>query len=319
MDLKEAAWPILFLGLCCFLIVIFSGSSRLVRDDRGLHEGWLLTSMLYNGTVDFNMTHNIEPADEETCLFFMGSQIIVGAKTRHITLPFRFTVDTLNLKIISLHCDNDIKFIHCDRELHFDVHEDYEIISIKKILSEVDAKLESQILRAYHCLNWDKQSQYCGQCGAKLESQSQKTEKKCLACNVSVFPRFSPAVMVLIRKGNQLLLARSPHFPPGVYSAIAGFIDVGESAEAAAHREVKEELGIEISDLEYFGTQPWPFPDSFMIAFKATYLQGELELEVDEIEDAGWFSPDDLPAMPPSASIARKLIESSLADCRKII
>lgn len=116
--------------------------------------------------------------------------------------------------------------------------------------------------------------------------------------------------MVLIQKEDKILLARSPHFQPGFYSAIAGFIDLGETAEHAAHREVKEELGIEITDLEYFSTQTWPFPDSFMIAFKAKYLDGELKLDENEIEDAGWFGAQDLPMLPPSSSIARQLIES---------
>jgi NAD+ diphosphatase len=169
-------------------------------------------------------------------------------------------------------------------------------------------------MRALHWLNWDRQSQFCGRCGSALEGKMDATEKKCPTCETSIFPRFSPAVMVLIRKGDKILLARSPHFESGFYSAIAGFIDVGETAEQAAHREVKEELGLEISDLEYFSTQTWPFPDSFMIAFKAQYRGGDLKLDEIEIEDARWFGQHDLPMLPPHASIARHLIDSVLAE-----
>lgn len=195
-----------------------------------------------------------------------------------------------------------------------ETNEIFQTFSVKRFLSEVDEVVQSRILRAYHRLNWESQSQYCGKCGTPLEYKSDSTEKKCLVCKVSFFPRFSPAVMVLIQKEDKLLLARSPHFAPGIYSAIAGFIDVGETAEEAAHREVKEELGIEITQLEYFATQTWPFPDSFMIAFKAQYQGGELKIDEKEIEDARWFSANDLPLTPPTASIAKRLIQSALKD-----
>ena len=143
-----------------------------------------------------------------------------------------------------------------------------------------------------------------------MKANFEATAKECIFCEQSFFPRFSPAVMVLVHKEDKILLARSYRFPPGDYSAIAGFIELGESAEQAAHREVKEEVGIEITNLRYFSSQAWPFPDSFMIAFKADYLSGELILEPDEIEDAKWFSRNDLPNLPPSVSIARELINS---------
>src|ERR1700722_8943106 len=110
--------------------------------------------------------------------------------------------------------------------------------------------------------------------------------------------------MVLIQKGNEILLGRSAHFKPGVYSALAGFIDIGETAEMAAHREVKEEVGLEITELEYFGSQSWPFPDSFMLAFKAKYLRGEINIDTKELEDARWFNLNNLPAIPPHPSIS---------------
>lgn len=125
--------------------------------------------------------------------------------------------------------------------------------------------------------------------------------------------------MVLIQRNHQVLLARSAHFKPGIYSAIAGFIDIGESAEEAVYREVKEEVGIEISKLEYFGSQSWPFPNSFMIAFKAHYLSGELSINPNEIEDAKWFDIDDLPAIPSYPSISRKLIDSWRMNIQDII
>jgi len=252
----------------------------------------------------------LAPSDSDTCLFFTGDRLIVDITSKNPILPFRRTVDTLNLTIQNSLTDGSIGIINCQMDPLKEPHAVFQPFAVKLFLSEVDQTLQSRILRAYHRLNWEQQSQYCGKCGTPLEYKPGSAEKKCLACKQSFFPRFSPAVMVLIQKDDQLLLARSPHFAPGVYSAIAGFIDIGETAEEAAHREVREEVGIEITQLEYFATQTWPFPDSFMIAFKAQYLRGELKIDEKEIEDARWFSVSDLPLTPPTASIAKYLIQS---------
>jgi len=134
--------------------------------------------------------------------------------------------------------------------------------------------------------------------------------KQCIQCNHTFFPTIAPAVMVLIHRDNKILMARSPHFRPGMYALIAGFIDIGETAEEAVHREVMEEVGLKIYNLEYFATQSWPFPNSFMVAFKAHYYSGEITIDPSEIEHADWFDKEDLPTLPPYASIAKILIES---------
>ena len=118
--------------------------------------------------------------------------------------------------------------------------------------------------------------------------------------------------MVLVRRGNELLLARSPHFKPGVFSALAGFVEPGETLEECAKREVREEVGIEIANLRYFHSQPWPFPNSLMVAFFADYAGGCIKPDPDEIEAADWFSPDALPVLPEPISISRRLIDAAL-------
>lgn len=132
-----------------------------------------------------------------------------------------------------------------------------------------------------------------------------------MLCHLSFFPRISPSIIVLIKKADHLLMARSPHFLPGVYGLIAGFIDAGESIEEAVHREVKEEVGLKIKNLSYFGSQQWPFPDSLMIAFTADYCSGDITINPDEIEEAGWYKYNNLPGRPQtSVSIASKLIDN---------
>jgi NAD+ diphosphatase len=128
------------------------------------------------------------------------------------------------------------------------------------------------------------------------------------------YPRLSPAAIMLVRRGDELLLARSPHFPPGMYSALAGFVEAGESIEETIRREVREEVGVEVGEVRYFGSQPWPFPNSLMIGFIAEYAGGELKIgEPEEIEDARWYRLDDLPKLPPGVSIARAMIDAFIA------
>jgi NAD+ diphosphatase len=123
------------------------------------------------------------------------------------------------------------------------------------------------------------------------------------------FPRLSPAAIVLVKRGDRILLAHSPGFPLGLYSVLAGFVEPGESIEEAVVREVKEEVGIEVTNVRYFGSQPWPFPNSLMIGFTADYKGGDLAPEPGEIEEAGWYTADDLPHLPPKISIARAMID----------
>ncbi|WP_434516246.1 NAD(+) diphosphatase [Dechloromonas sp. ARDL1] len=167
--------------------------------------------------------------------------------------------------------------------------------------------------RAVQLLDWQAQHRFCGRCGTPTEMRANEHAMHCPACDLIVYPRISPAVMVLVRAGGKLLLARSPRFKPGVYSALAGFVEPGETLEQCARREVREEVGIEIANLRYFASQPWPFPNSLMVAFFADYAGGELKLDPDEIEAADWFSPDALPQLPEPISISRQLIDAALA------
>jgi NAD+ diphosphatase len=167
--------------------------------------------------------------------------------------------------------------------------------------------------RATQLLDWQANHRYCGRCGTPTEIMAGEPAMRCPACGLLAYPRLSPAVMVLVRDGEKLLLARSPHFKPGVYSALAGFVEPGETLEECAVREVREEVGIEIANLRYFSSQPWPFPNSLMIAFFADYVGGTITPQPGEIEDAGWYLPAELPLLPDPVSIARRLIDAALA------
>ncbi|GAA4019434.1 NAD(+) diphosphatase [Deinococcus rubellus] len=167
---------------------------------------------------------------------------------------------------------------------------------------------------AYQIAEWDRTHRFCGNCGAHTLPDAAERVRRCPACGLSVYPRLAPAVMVLLTRRQegrlQLLLCRSPQFPAGMYSANAGFVEPGESVEHAAHREMLEETNLDIANLRYFDSQPWPFPHSLMLAYSAEYAGGEIIPQPGEIEDARWFDEADLPALPGRASIARRLIES---------
>lgn len=163
--------------------------------------------------------------------------------------------------------------------------------------------------RAVQIVDWDRTHQFCGRCGARMMIRPTERVKECPQCGLVNYPRLSPAIIVLVERDHKLLLARSYRFPPGVYSVIAGFVEPGETLEEAVIREVKEETGITVKDICYFGSQPWPFPNSLMIAFTATYAGGEICKEDTEIEEVGWFTVDKLPPLPNPISIARKLID----------
>lgn len=165
--------------------------------------------------------------------------------------------------------------------------------------------------RASLLMDWRRNHRFCGRCGTPTAMKSDEFAMACPSCGLLAYPRISPAVMVLVRRGNELLLARSPHFRPGVFSALAGFVEAGETIEHCAAREVREEVGVEIANLRYFRSQPWPFPDSLMIAFFADYAGGEITPDPKEIEAAGWFPIDALPPLPDQASIARHLIDAA--------
>lgn len=174
--------------------------------------------------------------------------------------------------------------------------------------------------RAKQISHWDRDHQFCSRCGQPTATMPTERAKRCSACGLTSYPRLSPAIIIAVTRrteaGEEILLARNHRFPQGFFSVIAGFVEPGETLEECAAREVREEVGLQIRNVRYFGSQPWPFPNSLMIGFTAEYGGGEIRLEESEIADARWFTPATLPNLPPPISIARRLIEDYLARQR---
>ncbi len=156
---------------------------------------------------------------------------------------------------------------------------------------------------------WHKTHRYCSVCGTANQIHAEQAAMACPDCGHLHFARVTPAVIVLVQKGDLALLGRSHHFAKGVYSTLAGFVEPGETLEECVHREIEEEVGVRVTNLRYFGSRPHPFPNSLMVGFVADWAAGDVRVDPAEIEDARWFRHDDLPALPHSMSIARALIE----------
>jgi len=183
---------------------------------------------------------------------------------------------------------------------------------LRSVLLTMDESITGVAGLAFQIVHWDRTHRFCGQCGQPMEPMTEERARKCARCDLVFFPRLSPVIIVRVSRGEQLLLARSPHTPPGMYSVLAGFVEPGETLEEAVVREVMEEVGVSLRNIRYFGSQPWPFPHSLMIGFTAEHAGGEIRIDGKEIEDANWYSVDRLPMLPSPISIARRLVDDFL-------
>ncbi|MCU0587574.1 MAG: NAD(+) diphosphatase [Syntrophobacteraceae bacterium] len=180
---------------------------------------------------------------------------------------------------------------------------------LRRLFGVLEDDLYSVAVRAKQIVFWDRTHQYCGQCGISTLSMEDERARTCPSCGLASFPRLSPAVIVAVTRGDELLLARAQRFPQGFYSVLAGYVEPGETLEECVAREVREEVGIEVRNIRYFGSQSWPFPHSLMVAFTAEHAGGDIRPDPTEIADAGWFKRDGLPWIPEKISIARRLID----------
>ena len=243
---------------------------------------------------------------------FQGNSLLVFQESSSVGIPWLSDFSELGLPILS---QNYLGLLE-DRPCYaVEVPENAAppagmvFEGLRQVHGRLDEDLFWIAARGVQIVDWDRTHNYCGRCGVPMELQKIERAKKCPQCGLLYFPRLAPAIIVAIERGDKLLMARSRRFAPGVYSVLAGFVEPGESLEEAVVREVKEEVSISIKDIRYFGSQPWPFPHSLMIGFTATYAGGEISIDETELEDAGWFTIDNLPPLPGRISIARKLID----------
>jgi NAD+ diphosphatase len=185
----------------------------------------------------------------------------------------------------------------------------YQRGNLYQILGRVDEQVFALAGRASQLLAWERDHKFCGRCGESMQMDVDERAMRCIPCRTINYPRIAPCIIVLITRGEELLLARNANFPQPMYSTLAGFIEAGETAEETLVREVREEVGVEVANIRYFQSQSWPFPSQLMLGYFADYAGGEIVCDQVEIADAQWFHYRDLPLIPPTSSISGQLIQ----------
>lgn len=245
-------------------------------------------------------------------LVFYKDRLLVLSDNGTVTIPLNTDLSGFNLEEVKKQCLGTLYDFPCyTLEILNEpsIPENMKFVGLRRLYGLIEQDFFGLAGRAIQIVNWDRTHQYCGQCGTRTEEKLNEYAKVCPNCGFTSYPRISPVVIVAVLKDNQILLIQSKHFKVSFYTVISGFVEPGETLEECLRREVKEEVGIEVKNISYFGSQPWPFPNSLMLAFTAEYDGGEIVIDEEEIIDARWFTVDNLLGLPSSISIARQLID----------
>ena len=247
------------------------------------------------------------------------NRVLLHTTGSALNVPQLESFEELNIEYAAVHYLGVLGEAHCYavQLSHDNTPAGMAFKDLRSAMMLLDESYGALAGRAFQIIQWDRTHQFCGQCGSRTSPVEGERARKCAECGLMQFPRLSPAIIVLVRRDWELLLARSWQTPPGMYSILAGFVEPGETLEQAVEREVKEEVGINIRNIRYFGSQPWPFPHSLMIGFTAEHADGVIQIDRNEMEDAKWYTVDRLPMLPPRISIARRLIDDFLRNAAR--
>ncbi|OOM16048.1 NAD(+) diphosphatase [Clostridium saccharobutylicum] len=249
----------------------------------------------------------------DLCFMFFKGNLLIKKKDDNITIPIFDDIKKLNIKY-----ENDFFIGTIGEKCCFaveaiqevDLFGSFELMPLYEFGSFVKEELFLAAGRATQILNWDKTHRFCGKCGSKTENKNDEIAKFCPNCNNVMYPVICPAIIVAVINDDKILLAHNKGFKNNKYSLIAGFVEAGEDLESAVKREVFEEVGIKIKNINYYTSSPWSFPNSLMIGFTAEYESGEIKVDGEEIMHADWFTKDNFPNIPDKFTLARKIIDS---------
>jgi NAD+ diphosphatase len=266
-----------------------------------------------------NFIPSVEPTKESSkddlWFVFNNNKLLFVTENNEIKIPVKDNIKYLDIEqhsILYLGTFCDVPCYTSFIKENADLPENMIFQDLRSAGTFIDEELFLVCGRASQILAWHKTHKYCGRCGSETEKSTTERAMVCPKCGLISFPRISPAIIVAITKGEEILLAHNNNFVNGTYSLIAGFVEPGETFEQCVKREVCEEVGIRVKNIKYFSSQPWPFPNSIMVGFTAEYASGEIKPDGVEIGDANWFSIDCLPNLPAPISIARKIINALL-------
>ncbi len=192
----------------------------------------------------------------------------------------------------------------------------YEMCGLRASYYKLSQPLYLKAGKCRELLYWDNNTHYCGVCGAPMQMHTD-ISKRCTSCGKEVWPQLATAIIVLIHRGDEVLLVHARNFKGDFYGLVAGFVETGETLEQAVHREVMEETGLTITNLRYFGSQPWPYPCGLMVGFNADYVSGDIHLQRKELSRGAWFTKDSLPTIPEKLSIARQILDNWLKETKQ--
>jgi NAD+ diphosphatase len=244
---------------------------------------------------------------------FQGDRLLVRFAGPHIDVPLVVDPDDLGVTTVLRNYLGSLGDQPCyAAEIADDASAPpgMSLEGLRSLFGRLDDDLFAVAGRAIQIVTWDRTHQFCGQCGTSTQRILGERARQCPSCGLTAYPRISPAVIVRITRGDEILLARGRNFPEGRYSTPAGFVEPGETLEETVAREIREEVGVKVDNIEYFGSQPWPYPHQMMIGFTCRWVSGEIAIDPNEIADARWFTRETMPQIPPPMSISRRLIDS---------
>lgn len=261
------------------------------------------------------LDHNERPRPSSVVFAFQSGRLVVRALTSRESEPLKLrdlqTAQFVTSVYLGVFGDRECFALNLSSNAV--LPSDLKTEDLRDALSRLDEVTSGVVSRALQLVQWRVGHSFCGYCGSPTEPQSNELALRCRSCDQLYFPRIAPAVITMVERDDRILLARNKGFRGDYYSVLAGFVEPGETLEAAVAREVSEEVGIQVDDIRYFGSQSWPFPNQLMVAFTARHTTGEIKIQATELIDANWFAADQLPALPRKGGMGRRLIDCFVA------
>ena len=239
---------------------------------------------------------------------FFNDQLLLQKKGETYTIPYSINPPVPVKNVLEVSLLEDMPACTASVDTPLEETAEYLPMGLRASYDYLDPILHKIAGKAYELIYWDQHSRFCPSCGTKTVMQT-TISKQCPNCKYEIYPVVSPAILVLIRKGDAILLVHARNFRGSFYGLVAGFLETGETLEECVRREVMEETGLEINNITYFGNQPWPYPSNLMVGFIADYVSGTIRLQDEELSEGVFFSKDNLPELPRKLSLARKMID----------
>ena len=239
---------------------------------------------------------------------FFNDQLLLQKKGETYTIPYSINPPVPVKNVLEVSLLEDMPACTASVDTPLEETAEYLPMGLRASYDYLDPVLHKIAGKAYELIYWDQHSRFCPSCGTKTVMQT-TISKQCPNCKYEIYPVVSPAILVLIRKGDAILLVHARNFRGSFYGLVAGFLETGETLEECVRREVMEETGLEINNITYFGNQPWPYPSNLMVGFIADYVSGTIRLQDEELSEGAFFTKDTLPELPRKLSLARKMID----------